>query len=487
MAMEIKRLFLEDNISLKDHYDAQNTNKTVYKSTLCSILDKKADITKSSRSRILAAACAHKDYAWFFELLEISQVFTLPCILKALELLDAGRKKREIEKKINRLEKQGTAKKRKINHIKAQIHELEREEHIGSLSGSLSKKIRMWVNNFSEDNLEYFALNMPKHLWKNLANLVHFNPKDFKLSWFLDYIYGKEAPEDSVCFVASSMTQENIIPILTKYKIPYSYIKGKFGKNISDDAKNLIASYSDIDTLVWWYEELSTPKVDEMLLFRLKDGERPKFGYGKLCERLLYFREQKNPAFELLVPCADERLRQISLGIDQPVAVIGDASPSMGIAIKTSTIIASALAAICEADLKFFDSILVEPDIIPRNVGDMLLVTDTIKTNRATAPAAGLWPYYEKKKIIKTFIIVTDEEENTPYNDYYFHELFAKYRTEVYPARIIFISFLSKYAGQKGQMVVKLEKIGIETTFFKFDQQRPDLTKMDHIFGFLSI
>jgi len=29
-----------------------------------------------------------------------------------------------------------------------------------------------------------------------------------------------------------------------------------------------------------------------------------------------------------------------------------------------------------------------------------------------TTPAASLWPFYEKKEIVKTFIIVTDEEEN---------------------------------------------------------------------------
>ena len=29
-----------------------------------------------------------------------------------------------------------------------------------------------------------------------------------------------------------------------------------------------------------------------------------------------------------------------------------------------------------------------------------------------TTPAASLWPFYEKKEKVKTFIMVTDEEEN---------------------------------------------------------------------------
>lgn len=36
----------------------------------------------------------------------------------------------------------------------------------------------------------------------------------------------------------------------------------------------------------------------------------------------------------------------------------------------------------------------------------------TVKTVGSTCHAAGLLPFYEKKQIIKTFIITTDEEEN---------------------------------------------------------------------------
>ena len=36
----------------------------------------------------------------------------------------------------------------------------------------------------------------------------------------------------------------------------------------------------------------------------------------------------------------------------------------------------------------------------------------TIKAEGQTAPAASLYPFYESKQQIKTFIVVTDEEEN---------------------------------------------------------------------------
>ena len=37
----------------------------------------------------------------------------------------------------------------------------------------------------------------------------------------------------------------------------------------------------------------------------------------------------------------------------------------------------------------------------------------------STAPAASLWPYYERKEVIKTFIVVTDEEENCDSHGYW--------------------------------------------------------------------
>ena len=41
-----------------------------------------------------------------------------------------------------------------------------------------------------------------------------------------------------------------------------------------------------------------------------------------------------------------------------------------------------------------------------------------ITASGATAPAASLWPFYEKKEVVKTFVIATDEEENTGFKDH---------------------------------------------------------------------
>ena len=51
--------------------------------------------------------------------------------------------------------------------------------------------------------------------------------------------------------------------------------------------------------------------------------------------------------------------------------------------------------------------------------------------NPATLLAAALWPYYLAKKVMDTFILFTDEEENISHKGYMFARLLAEYRKQV--------------------------------------------------------
>jgi len=49
---------------------------------------------------------------------------------------------------------------------------------------------------------------------------------------------------------------------------------------------------------------------------------------------------------------------------------------------------------------------------------------------------------------------------------------------EVYPAKLVFVSFLDN-PQNKGRMVKALENLGFDVLQFRLDGTRPDLTKMD--------
>jgi len=144
------------------------------------------------------------------------------------------------------------------------------------------------------------------------------------------------------------------------------------------------------------------------------------------------------------------------------------------------------LTALCKADLRFFTDKDVIPSKIPSNVAEVLEMATTLKADGQTAPAASLYSYYSNKQVIRMFIIVTDEVENIKYKGFYFPELFYKYYTQVYPARIVFVSFLDN-PSLKGRMVTALEAMGIIPIQFKLDGKRPDLSKLDHILAVLAM
>lgn len=64
--------------------------------------------------------------------------------------------------------------------------------------------------------------------------------------------------------------------------------------------------------------------------------------------------------------------------------------------------------------------------------------------------------------------------------------MFKKYVDEVYPAKLVFVSFLRQHSD--GEMVTALKKIGLDHLVLQyvFDVNRPDLSKLDSLFGLLS-
>merc|ERR1712137_1298315 len=106
-----------------------------------------------------------------------------------------------------------------------------------------------------------------------------------------------------------------------------------------------------------------------------------------------------------MIPIAESRLQDIKLPLEPPVVVLGDASYSMDVAIRTSTIIASLVCAICDADLRFFNVDSTPAHCIPRTIRQVLDVATNTKASGLTAPGCGIWEYLQNKRKIKCFIL----------------------------------------------------------------------------------
>lgn len=89
--------------------------------------------------------------------------------------------------------------------------------------------------------------------------------------------------------------------------------------------------------------------------------------------------------------------------------------------------------------------------------------------------------------------MVTDEDENgtVVVNEKYrnasnsgslnFGQLYELYRRDVYPAKLVFVSFLSQT--DQGKMSTQLKKARVEHGQLRFDTKHPDLTKLDSLLG----
>lgn len=482
--MDHTNLFL-DEASLTDHRRAQTDTRPAYLAALLLLLAHRVDISPGTRALALAAAWARRDDDLSAFLLEQPQ-WDLTAVARAVQLLDAGRQARALQRRIARLEAEGRVRPRRLGALRSTLHDLVRQGEVGSFSGAMARKVQRWVRTIPADKLAYYALTFPLAPWRTLADLCHLAAGDFQLPWFLPVAFGAPPPPDTVLAACAAAGPAELAGLAERYKVPYSSLRVRVPPaQHPTELRAAVARYEPLDTLLWYYEELRCPEVDTRIAERLRAGDEPGFGYGKLMERLFACRALQAPFWELLLPVAERQIGRHALPIDPPVVVLGDASSSMTVAIRVATIIGSVLTVLARADLRFFNQELIHPPTVPRRIADVLKVADTIQATGYTAPAAALWPSLSRRDVVRSFIVVTDEEENTECKGQRFDAMMARYHREVHPAHVVFISFLRQK--EPGQMVTALKARDIAARQFRLDSQRPDLTKLDEILGHLSL
>ena len=492
--MNISKLFLGSTTTLLEHYKAQNERTTDYISNYLLITEKyKMELTILRKAQILAIAMARNDRLFTEYLLRNTD---LPTILKTCQILDSGRLARQMDRKTTQI----TNKKRLASHksIISNLKSLNEGLEL-SLTGAKIKNIIKWcIKSLNAAELELLALQLPKSQWKKLANLLHTKDTDYPLDWFNSYIFDKPIHDTTSVaqFAALKDTDptehaSQLLNLVKTFQPSYAWLKSSFKKSITPELLHVIAQYEKPEQLLHHWETFESEH--DLIVQRFKK-EAYELSYGTLMRHLLYLDPELGIS-KLLADHAQQCLANYSyLTVDQPVLVLADASASMDVAIRVSTIISSVLCSLFTAELRLFrnDDQLIDPP--PRSVTDVLRLGRELRAGRSTAPSASLKPLLDEKRIVKTIIIVTDEEENTDYNGEWsrdptrlFAGVYKEYHDTVYPARLIFVSFLSSPGD--GQMVRALKEIMPEApiTQFWMDRYKPDLRKLDSILNQMTI
>lgn len=553
MSSRFEQVFFQSTPCLSAHLSALRTDPDKYTKELQYLLDNGTFSVVSSgvRARILAALHIFSQHDAVARLLNGCEATD---IVKALNLLDRPRTVRQLRLKVQKIQDQDPhvlqdfrdeqkpsdtekRKQKRKRHRKYDIHrrrlrlaEAELQNHgcdetscadahtdsavieliqSASVSGALGKKIQKWAKiNLTTDFLEYVLLALPTEPWRDLANLVHFRPDDFQLSFFLSAVHNDKAiPEESFVARMKRLTESSDIQVeqlffdlaceFPQTHLHYSFIRTQQVIMSRPKIVEHLAQHMPLDTVIWYFEELfsCSRRCKDIVSARLRDSEnnsrsvRSKVTYGKLMERILTFRRMRLKFAGDIVPLASRRLEELRAqwaeNIDAKVAVFGDASSSMQPAIEAATIFASMVSACFDGELSFFSSQLVEsPHGKPSNVNQTLDVCGKIRARGCTCLAAALWPYYEGKKWVDTFILVTDEYENTASHGFLFAQLLAKYRATVNKHASLVVVCVGK-----GHKVFRqsLDEHGIAYHAVLIDESRPDLAKFDALLGQLAM
>lgn len=513
--MTIRDSLLDCDTPLGDLASQYKLYKDEFYQILFGFLDTKTTLHTIILAKALACFLGNNDRYAIEKALK-SESYKLPEVLRACQILDSRRSSAQIKKKLN-------GSRDKNGKLQCELNNLEKitDNYLEfSLTKSKSKMIKKyWISQIPADKLEFYVLSYDLSYWKILADLLHLKSSDFKLDWFLNYVYTLTAPIGSTVHACKSMTTDNSLEIISKYKPDYNFIR-TIGIGLSNASKTIIASYTDINVLLWWFHEF-IDSGDSIDVINTKTSEESiALPYGVLIDKLSLINKYgsknssttlsnsfmtgwqvsrptyaeavklKNPSlkqlYDKLLRVAEKQLIGYKLKFEGKVVIFGDASSSMDVAIKTSSIIMSILCAICNAEMHLFRTINEHIKNVPKNVNDVMKFNETCRASDMTSPAASLDYYYSRKEKVDVIIMVTDEEENTPSSGLLFKPMFDKYCETIGKIpKLIFISFLKK--GNRGQMYPSLNESYPEYVHqYIFDKSIPDLTKLDSILTKLS-
>mmetsp|Transcript_8830 Transcript_8830/g.15867 ORF Transcript_8830/g.15867 Transcript_8830/m.15867 type:complete len:571 (-) Transcript_8830:55-1767(-) len=472
-------------------------------------------------------------------------------VLAFVKFLDGPRKARQWTKKLERLTSNPNLpiKPATKASIEKKIAVLQQEVlDGGNVTGALAKKIRAKVKDeLPAEKLEFYLLMFPTYIWKELADLTHLAPGDFQLDYFLSVVYDSPAPPGSLVADVRALAETPegaaaVGPLLQKHEnlfLDYSYLRNKFkpgtASQLPAEVKLMLARKAPLEDVLWFYEELEGEGVEAAVHHRLASGEsleagRGRANFGKLMERLILFRNRGLKFAPALMRYADDQLGVIMaaggaagctvdskavvsnssanegaaeegavVAVSTPavgrVAVLGDASGSMEVAINTATILGSLLSVCLNADLRFFNDGSFPPPTFPSKAAEVLTVTEQVPATGLTAPAVALTPFFAEAKAgtappVDMFIVVSDEEENTPdpATGMTFAQRFRQYQQEVNAdAKVFLVSFLTGPSTFLGKMRASLLSEGITCRQFRLNLRRPDLSKLTSLLALLKL
>ncbi|KAJ8603326.1 hypothetical protein CTAYLR_009035 [Chrysophaeum taylorii] len=479
------------------------------------------DLGSATKANALAAALSSSSPAASISILERMDLFHAGDLSLALRKLDAPRALRSARARLAAAKKTKGKAWRRANAQQNAAKRLVEDDCAVSLPSRTCALVKEYIRSRPESFWVKEALLVSESkAWREIVDLTHPKEADFAGGWFLALQFGRRsaAMPEVVNLVVTARRETEPLGVercaaLAEAGASWDVcrtLKG-VGKEATEEVRDAFVARASLDTLLWWHEELRSPRTTARILELLDRRETPTLGLGAVLQRLMFYDrvadgadavegisvETARTLVEALSPVAAKALRKFGGGssgaasiVETPVVVAGDASASMDVAIRVSTIVAALLGNIADdVQLRLFNYRPV-PMVAsrPRDVPSVLAFAKAVAAMGATAPAAALAPIYAARHRVEWIVLVTDEEENCParVGDEYcgFVDLARRYRDEINRhVRIALVAFREK--GGDGPLAAALREAGLPLVYFRIAKKRPDLSKFQALLAAL--
>lgn len=483
----MSRKIILEAVKLSAHVQEYMTNKDSYLTNVKEIFDNPdcyRKMSSESKAFVVTVLLQFREKETFASL-----KLDVPEVLEACLFLDSTRHKKQLERQLE-VENVSEQKKRKYQAKLSQVllkHTQVVECNVPfSLSLSKIKMIKKWTRSISRNDLLFKVLFFDNNLWRSLADYCHFAPNDFVVDWFVSYCFTNVIPAHDPIAPIKAGDVSHIERIYDEIPLSYEFLRLHRTKYTSQFFTR-IARKENLRTLLWYLHEFETPEIRNIIAERLQNENIINtLSYGQITMMLMNSRVEDS-LYNMLITASETKLRTYRINLPSPIAILCDASGSMQVAVKTSSIISSLLCAMCEAELHIFknQNQIANP---PRTVKESIVFSKQMNADGGTCPASSMNHFLTTKKEVRTFFVVTDQEENGVCQGMNFATTFQKYYNTVSKARLIFITF-----GKSMQMIRQLESTlgqGICSDIVKnyvFDFNDPDLRKLDIVLNSIAV
>ena len=97
-------------------------------------------------------------------------------------------------------------------------------------------------------------------------------------------MFGKDVPSDTRLYALKNINTANFVNSIEKYPdftSCYSYLRQKVKKGelfFTAENKRVFAKTAPLSDVLWFYEELEGPEMDDVIMHRLNSGETVRSG-----------------------------------------------------------------------------------------------------------------------------------------------------------------------------------------------------------------